>query len=155
MESTGYKDLMIMWIKDVSRCIDYLETRSDINSEAIGYAGVSLGAANGAVIPAVEKRIKVAILNVAGLWHTNVLPEIDQINYLPRIDIPVLMINGKYDHIFPLESSQKPMFELLGTSTENKKHFIYEYGHHVPWHIAMRESFSWLDKYLGPVEIKE
>jgi class 3 adenylate cyclase/pimeloyl-ACP methyl ester carboxylesterase len=155
MESTGYKDLMIMWIKDVSRCIDYLETRSDINSEAIGYAGVSLGAANGAVIPAVEKRIKVAILNVAGLWHTNVLPEIDQINYLPRIDIPVLMINGKYDHIFPLESSQNPMFELLGTSTENKKHFVYEYGHHVPWHIAMRESFSWLDKYLGPVEIKE
>jgi hypothetical protein len=155
MESTGYKDLMIMWIKDIGRCIDYLETRNDINSEAIAYTGVSLGAANGAVIPAIEKRIKVAILNVAGLWHANLLPEIDQINYLPRIDIPVLMINGKYDHIFPLESSQKPMFELLGTSTENKKQFIYEHGHHVPWHIVMRESFSWLDKYLGPVELNE
>jgi class 3 adenylate cyclase len=136
MESTSYKDLMIMWIKDIERCIDYLETRNDINSEAIAYAGVSLGAANGAIIPAVEKRIKVAILNVSGLWHVDVLPEIDQINYLPRIDIPVLMINGKYDHIFPFESSQKPMFELIGTSRENKKQFIYEYGHHVPGHIV-------------------
>jgi cephalosporin-C deacetylase-like acetyl esterase len=142
--------MMIMWIKDIGRCIDYLETRDDINSEKIAYTGVSLGAANGAIIPAVEKRIKVAVLNVAGLWHASVLPEIDQINYLPRIDIPVLMINGKYDHIFPLESSQRPMFELLGTSPDNKKQFIYEHGHHVPWHIVIRETLDWLDEYLGP-----
>ena len=151
MESTAYKDLMIMWIKDVSRCIDYLETRTDINTDKIGYVGVSLGAANGAIIPAVEKRIKLAVLNVAGLWHVNVLPEIDQINYLPRIDIPLLMINGRYDHIFPFESSQKPMFELIGTSPVDKKYFVYERGHHVPWHIFLRETFDWLDKYFGPV----
>jgi hypothetical protein len=151
--TTAYKDLMIMWVKDVSRCIDYLETRDDIDINKIAYGGVSLGAANGAIIPAVEKRIKLAILNVAGLWHADVLPEIDQINYLPRIDIPVLMINGKYDHIFPRESSQNPMFEFLGTSKENKKHYIYEHGHHVPSHIVLREMFSWLDTYFGPVEI--
>jgi len=151
-ESTAYKDLFIMWVKDVSRCIDYLETRDDIDSDKIAYVGVSLGAANGAIIPAVEKRIKLAVLNVAGLWHANILPEIDQINYLPRIDIPVLMINGRYDHIFPYESSQKPMYELIGTSPENKKYFVYERGHHVPWHIFLRETFAWLDTYFGPVE---
>lgn len=152
MESTAYKDLMIMWVKDVSRCIDYLESRDDINSDKIAYMGVSLGAANGAIIPAVEKRIKLAVLNVAGLWHANILPEVDQINYLPRIDIPVLMINGRYDHIFPLESSQNPMYELIGTSPEHKKHFVYERGHHVPMHIILRETFAWLDTYFVPVE---
>ena len=140
-----------MWVKDVGRCIDYLETREDIDTDKIAYIGVSLGAANGAIIPAVEKRIKLAILNVAGLWHANILPEVDQINYLPRIDIPVLMINGRYDHIFPFESSQKPMFELIGTSSEDKKYFVYERGHHVPWHIFLREAFAWLDTYFGPV----
>jgi class 3 adenylate cyclase/predicted esterase len=152
VESTAYKDIMIMWVKDVSRCIDYLETRDDIDADKIAYAGVSLGAANGAIIPAVEKRIKLAILNVAGLWHASILPEIDQINYLPRIDIPVLMINGKYDHIFPYESSQKPMYELLGTSPADKKYFVYEHGHHVPMHIVLRETFAWLDTYFGPVD---
>jgi class 3 adenylate cyclase len=155
VETTAHKDLMIMWVKDVYRCIDYLETRDEIDIDKIAYAGVSLGAANGAIIPAVEKRINLAILNVAGLFHADILPEIDQINYLPRIDIPVLMINGKYDHIFPLESSQIPMFELIGTSPEDKKHFVYEHGHHVPSHIVLREAFAWLDKYFGLVEKSE
>ncbi|MCK5703447.1 MAG: hypothetical protein KAI29_19955, partial [Cyclobacteriaceae bacterium] len=151
MESTNYKDLMIMWNKDIGRCIDYLETRDDIDTEKLAYYGVSLGAANGAIIPAVEKRIKTAVLTVAGLWHANIFPEVDQINFLPRVTIPVLMINGKYDHIFPMESSQKPMFELLGTPPENKKQFIYEHGHHIPNNIIIRETLNWLDTDLGPV----
>jgi cephalosporin-C deacetylase-like acetyl esterase len=152
MGSTKYKDMMIMWVKDVGRCIDYLETRSDIDTDKIAYTGVSLGAANGAIIPAIEKRIKTTVLTVAGLWHSNILPEVDQINYLPRITIPVLMINGKYDHIFPLESSQQPMFEFLGTPDNNKKLFINPNGHHVPNNIIIKETLNWLDKYLGPVE---
>ncbi len=55
LESAAYKDLMIMWITDISRCIDYLETRDDIDINKIAYVGTSLGAANGAIIPAVEK----------------------------------------------------------------------------------------------------
>jgi len=152
MGSTVYKDMMIMWVKDIGRCIDYLETRSDIDPEKIAYTGTSLGAANGAIIPAVETRIKTVVLTVAGLWHMNILPEVDQINYLPRIKVPVLMINGKYDHIFPLESSQIPMFELLGTPPDQKKRYVYEAGHHVPQNILIRETLNWLDTYLGPVE---
>ena len=73
--TTAHKDLMIMWVKDVNRCIDYLETRDEIDIDKIAYAGVSLGAANGAIIPAVEKRINLAILNVAGLFHADILPD--------------------------------------------------------------------------------
>ena len=60
------------------------------------------------------------------------LPEADQINFLPRLVQPVLMLNGKHDMFFPVETSQKPMFDFLGTPKENKKMIIYESGHLVP-----------------------
>jgi pimeloyl-ACP methyl ester carboxylesterase len=70
-----------------------------------------------------------------------------------RITIPVLMINGRYDYTFPLETHQKPMFDLLGTPPEHKRHVVYEAGHWpFPRAEFIRENLAWLDKYLGPVE---
>ena len=51
----------------------------------------------GGIIPAVEKRITVVALNVGGMEMDKALPEVDQINYVPRVTQPVLMLNGKYD----------------------------------------------------------
>ena len=62
------------------------------------------------------------------------------------------MLNGKHDMFFPLKTSQKPMFDLLGTSKENKKMIIYESGHLVPRIDFVKETLSWYDKYLGPVK---
>lgn len=45
--------------------------------------------------------------------------------------IPVLMHNGKYDIVFPLETSVKPMFDLLGTPDKDKKLMIYETDHFI------------------------
>jgi len=62
------------------------------------------------------------------------------------------MLNGRYDYAFPVESSQRPLFNLLGTRAEDKKHVIYEGGHAAfPRPEAVVESLNWLDKYLGPV----
>ena len=44
----------------------------------------------------------------------------------------MLMLNGTYDMYFPVESSQKPMFRLLGTSQGRKKMLVYSSGHLVP-----------------------
>jgi len=106
----------------------------------------------GAIMPAIEERIKVAILYVAGLDHTKAFPEADQINFLPRVTVPVLMLNGQYDFYFPVESSQKPMFDLLGTPPEHKRHFIYPSSHFAPRTELIKETLSWLDKYFGPVK---
>ena len=43
------------------------------------------------------------------------------------------------------------MFALLGSPAKDKKIVIYESGHLVPRNEFVRESLSWLDKYLGPV----
>ena len=80
------------------------------------------------------------------------LPEADVLNFLPRVRQPILMLNGRYDMFFPIETSQKPMFELLGTPTADKKIIHYESGHTPPRHELIKESLAWYDKYLGPAK---
>ncbi len=151
-ETVFYRDHVIMWAQDLSRSIDYLETRSDIDTDCLAYFGVSWGSATGAIMCAVENRFKASILDVGGLAFEPALPEVDQINFVPRITIPVLMLNGEYDHFFPLETSMRPMFQLLGTPPEHKRSFVYESGHGVPRIDLVNESLEWLDRYLGPVQ---
>jgi pimeloyl-ACP methyl ester carboxylesterase len=78
-------------------------------------------------------------------------PEADPLNFLPRVRQPVIMLNGKYDHFFPVETAQKPFFQLLGTPENQKRYVLYEGGHFVPRTQLIAESLRWLDKYLGPV----
>ena len=91
------------------------------------------------------------MLYVAGLTMERGRPEVEPINYLPRIRTPVLMLNGKYDFFFPSETSQKPFFNFLGTPTTDKRWILYEGGHDVPRTQLITESLAWLDKYFGPV----
>jgi hypothetical protein len=56
--SSTYRDNVIFWSKDLSRSIDYLETRQDINPNELAYEGDSWGAAMGGLLPAVETRFK-------------------------------------------------------------------------------------------------
>jgi dienelactone hydrolase len=150
--SHQYTEWLIKWVKDFSRSIDYLETRNDIDTTKLGFYGQSWGGSLGGIIPAVEDRIEVVILNVGGFSCWNIpFPEADAINYVSRIKIPVLMLNGKYDMRFPFEASVKPFFNLLGTPDKDKRLIIYETDHYVPKSEMIKETLNWLDKYLGPV----
>ena len=79
------------------------------------------------------------------------MPEADQINFAPHNTIPTLMLNGRYDPIFPVETSQNPMFRWLGAPPEHKRHVVFDAGHAVGGDAAWnREILAWLDRYLGP-----
>jgi dienelactone hydrolase len=147
-----FRDHVIAWSKDLGRSLDYLETRKDIDGTKVAWFGDSLGAVYGAHLPAVEKRITAVILSSGGFQLRYDLPEADPFNFAKHVTVPVLMLNGRYDATFPLESSQGPLFYFLGTPARDKKHVIYEGGHGAfPRPGAVRESLDWLDKYLGPV----
>jgi len=62
----------------------------------------------------------------------------------------VLMINGRFDHIFPYEQSQKRLFDLFGTPAEQKRHLVLETSHFgiAPNQIIMNTT-EWFDRYLG------
>jgi serine/threonine protein kinase/formylglycine-generating enzyme required for sulfatase activity/cephalosporin-C deacetylase-like acetyl esterase len=149
--SSFQRDHVIAWSKDLGRSIDYLDTRGDINHEKLAYEGYSMGAAMGALLPAVEDRLKVLVLIAPGFYLNKRLPETDQINFAPRVKAPVLMLNGRFDFVFPVGSSQEPMFRLLGTPKEEIHRVIYETGHDIPRDQMIKETLDWLDRYLGPV----
>ena len=150
-QSIFWRDHVVMWVKDYRRTLDYLSTRADIDTSKFAYFGFSWGGYMGGIIPAVEPRIKTSVLYVAGLTMERGRPEVEPINYLPRIRTPVLMLNGKYDFFFPEVTAQKPFFGFLGTAPPDKVWKLYEGGHDVPRTELIKESLAWLDKYLGPV----
>jgi dienelactone hydrolase len=150
MTST-WRDHVIMWVKDISRAIDYAETRPELDHNKLAYYGYSWGAAMGAIVPAVEPRIKVCVLALGGLEFQRSLPEVDPINFVSRVKQPVLMMNGRYDFFFPVESNQEPFYRMLGSKKDQKKHLLYDTGHNIPRNELIKETLNWLDQYLGPV----
>jgi len=150
-KSIFWRDHVVMWGKDYRRTLDYLSSRPDMDTTKFAYFGYSWGGNMGGIIPAIEPRLEVAVLYVAGLTMERPRPEVDPINYLPHVHIPVLMLNGKYDFFFPTETAQRPFYERLGTPAAEKKWVVYEGGHDVPRPKLIGETLAWLDKYMGPV----
>ncbi len=148
--SIRQRERKIQQVQDVLRTVDYLETRDDIDADALAYYGYSWGGGAGPIPLALEPRLKVAILEVAGVFG-RVQPEIDPLFFLPRTSVPVLMLSGRLDALRPLETSARPFFDLLGTPAEQKHHVVSEAGHYVPMTAVIRESLDVLDRYLGPV----
>ena len=142
----------IQCAKDFSRTIDYLETRPDIASDKLAFYGMSWGGRMGFLIPAVEKRLKANILIVGGLSQFKDRPEVDIFNFITRIKIPTLMLNGRFDMVFPYKTHVKPAYDLLGTPEEDKKLILYDTDHFIPKNGLIKETLNWLDKYLGPVK---
>jgi serine/threonine protein kinase/formylglycine-generating enzyme required for sulfatase activity/cephalosporin-C deacetylase-like acetyl esterase len=147
-----YRDRVIQWAKDLGRSLDYLESRPDFDRSKVAFYGFSWGAGMGAILPAVEDRLKVSVLMGPGLFLEHARPEVDQINFAPRVTIPTLMLDGRDDFVFPSETSQQPFFRLLGTPKEHKRLVVFEGGHTVPRQHLIRESLDWFDRYLGPVQ---
>jgi serine/threonine protein kinase/cephalosporin-C deacetylase-like acetyl esterase len=149
-----WAEVFIQQVKDLRRCIDYLEIRPDIDSKKLAYYGMCWGATVAPAILAVEERLKVSVLLAGGFGYQGGMPrqEVNQINYVTRVKIPTLMLNGRYDSFFPPETAQKPRFDLLGTAAEHKQWKLYETDHIPPVNEFIKETLAWLDRYLGPVK---
>jgi dienelactone hydrolase len=151
-KSHQYSELLVKLVKDFRRSVDYLETRKDIDSGKLGFYGHSWGGILGGIIPALEDRLAVNILIVGGFPGYEAFPESEAINYVPRVKIPTLMLNGRYDPRFPEKTNLLPFFNLLGTPEKDKRLVIYETDHYVPRSEMIKETLNFLDRYLGPVK---
>ena len=144
------RDLLIAWSRDFGRSIDYLETRTDIAHDKLGYYTYSGPFAP--VMGAIDGRIKASFHIGAGLMQRNLPPEYDPFNFAPRMKAPTLIIAGRHDFIQPLQSSQMPLFRVLGAPEKDKRIAIFDSGH-VVWlsPAVIKEIADWLDRYLGQV----
>jgi len=146
------RDRLLQWSKDVQRSIDYLETRPEIDTKKLGFYAISYSAGVSPTLLAPEPRFKVAVLVSGGAWAPTAA-EVDPWNYAPRVKVPVLMLNGRDDFIFPVDRAQIPLLRALGTPDKDKRHILFE-GGHVNLQTRMDligEILRWLDRYLGPV----
>lgn len=141
--------------KDLGRSLDYLDTRADIEKNKIAYLGVSMGSAEGVIYTAIaQSRLKTAIFLDGGYFLDQPPRGGDQADFAPRLKLPVLMVNGKYDYVFSLAECQDPLFRMLGTPDAQKEHAVLDTPHDVTEqrpelvHIVL----GWLDQYLGRVE---
>jgi formylglycine-generating enzyme required for sulfatase activity/dienelactone hydrolase len=148
------RDRIIQWSKDLGRALDYLETRKDIDRNKLAYMGNSMGSAHGPILVTIDGRLKACIFLDGGFYLRPTSPEIDQLNFAPRLKAPTLMVNGRYDFIFPPETSQRAMFRSLGTPEKDKRYVVLETAHDVSVgrNEMMREVLTWLDRYLGKVK---
>jgi serine/threonine protein kinase/cephalosporin-C deacetylase-like acetyl esterase len=150
--TVAYRDHAVMWVKDMARSLDYLESRPDIEKAKIGYVGVSWGGTFGPIILASEPRLKVAVFVGGGFLMQQALPEADAVNFAPRVSTPVLMINGRLDFVLSPRDSQEPLFRSLGTPPNLKQRVVFDTGHFPHYADIARESLQWLDRFLGPVK---
>jgi len=132
------------------RSIDYLETRPDIAHDRLGFFGISGGAQIGVLALAVEPRLRVGVLAETGLPYWAKPAQINEVNFAPRIHVPVLMLNGRDDFIFPQETRQLPLFRMLGSPEKDKVHVLYGTGHAGPTQQYIKNTLEWFDRYLGP-----
>jgi formylglycine-generating enzyme required for sulfatase activity/dienelactone hydrolase len=142
------------WYKDAARSLDYLVTRADIDKDRIGYLGVSMGSAEGVIITTLlQDRLRAAVFLDGGYFLVSPGPGTDQADFAPRMKKPVLMVNGRYDFTFPVQTAQDPLFRMLGTPAAEKRHVLLETPHDVTQDRPrlVKEVLSWLDRYLGRV----
>lgn len=145
--------LLIERSKEVRRSVDYLVTRPDIDAGKLAYLGVSMGAADGVIITALENRFRVLIFLDGGFYLSQGVRGGDQVDFAPRIKKPVLMVNGRYDFTFSPARAQEPLMRMLGTPEADKRRVVLETPHDVSQQkdALSREVLGWLDKYLGRV----
>jgi eukaryotic-like serine/threonine-protein kinase len=148
-------ELNVDHYKDAARALDYLATRSDIDSNKLAYLGVSMGSAKGVIISTLlQDRLKTSIFLDGGYFLFPPTPGNDQADFAPRLKIPVLMVNGRYDYSFSLDRAQNPLFAMLGTPAGDKRHLVLETPHDVTEQRPqlVKAVLDWLDHYLGRVE---
>lgn len=142
---------MVLHATELRHGLDYLETRTDIDTARLAYVGLSWGAGSRLVFAGVDERFRSVILIGGGIDERvhPTLPEASNINFAPYIEAPKLLLNGRQDEEHPYETRALPLWNLL---REPKQLVMVDSAGHVPPPEARVPAINeWLDATLGPV----
>lgn len=166
------RDIYIQTVIDFRRGVDLLLSRSDVDAKRIGFVGHSYGAHTGAILAAVEKRIRAYVImagapSLTEFLRTSTIPAIvktrnaltkgqqenyfktlaavDPINYISHVAPAALFLQfGKTDH-YPTEENARVYSER---ASKPKLIKFYEAGHALN-DEAKRDRAAWLRERLG------
>jgi eukaryotic-like serine/threonine-protein kinase len=151
--SNLFQDRVIRWVIEQRIVLDYLDSRSDIDSSRIAYI-TTANDYDGFIVPGVDNRFKCNIIIANGIYGEDqkmLSEEINPVNFLQRYKAPTYVMNGKYDEAVYFSTSVMPAYNLL---PKPKKLETLNTTHVPP--LAMRVPLinKWLDESLGKVNLK-
>lgn len=165
-------------IVDLRRAFDLLLARPDVEAGRLAYVGHSYGAQWGAILAAIDRRMKTAVL-MAGVpdaatlflrsqepalvaWRAS-LPEgqmerfveaysrLDAIRFLPEANpIPLLFQFGRHERIMSEADMERAAAAAKGPKTVQ----WYDTGHELLDPRAQADRAAWLGAYLGLKPLK-
>ncbi len=150
--SVRFRDQMVRHATELRLGMDYLATRGDVNMDLLAYVAVSFGAGSRLGFAAVDDRYKAVVFIGGGIDERMkpTLPEADNVNFAPYIDVPKLLLNGRNDEEHPWLTRALPLWNLL---SEPKKLVLVDGAGHVPPLEARIPAINdFLDETLGPVQ---
>jgi hypothetical protein len=150
LSSVLYRDRVVRWARDNMIGLDYLASRGDIDMRRIAFLVLS-NEGGPLLIPALESRYRSVVLVGCGLPPEVMQnrPETNPVNFLPHYRGGSLVLNGRYDEIFPAEQCARPLYDLL---PRPKKLELLMSGHAPPLDQRVPVINRWLDETLGPVQ---
>ena len=158
----------MLW--DLTRALDYLLTRREVDARRIGCLGHSLGGQETLFLSATDRRIAVAVSSCgfssyrstfdAAILHNFALyvPGILRYGDLDRVlglvaPRPFLVMAGSNDPLFPLEGVQATVREArraYGKARDRLRLEVFPSGH--GFTAPMREAaYAWFDRWQKPV----
>jgi dienelactone hydrolase len=166
------RSLWGMQLRDEQIALDYLETRSEIDSEKIGVEGMSMGATRSWWLAAIDERVKVVVgsacftryeelieqrqLRAHGIYYfvPGMLNHFDTELVMGLIaPRPYLALTGDSDKGSPLDGMyvlEEKLNEVYGLYDrgEHFKSIIYKNTGHVYTDEMKMEMLEWFNKYL-------
>jgi pimeloyl-ACP methyl ester carboxylesterase len=171
----GAKDLEIarQAVIDLRRAIDLLRAREDVDPDRIAYIGHSYGAQWGAILSAIDKRLKTCVLvggvaSAADLWERNNEPEmvelrkqwpadkrsaymvsytqLDAIRYVPfAAPVTLYFQFARFERYFDEQS----MNAYFAAASQPKLVSWYPTGHDLNDPLAWADRARWLERSIG------
>lgn len=141
------RDLLMRWIVEHRRALDYLATRRELDSIRVGVLGYSLGAVGTFALAGVDSRVKVAVACVTPIGADNqaMLPIAAQTFAGALRNTPTLMLMGKQDQYYTVDQARR-LFDIVAAT--RKELTFYDSGHMLPPEWTGKAA-AWLIKYLG------
>ena len=172
-EPQAVRNNFVQSVVDLRRGIDLLRARSDVDPDRIAYVGHSSGAHWGAILSAVDRRLKTVVLMAGIPSETTILLEsddpdyvsfresmpkeqldnyfktvrsLDAINYVPHAaPTPLLFQFARFEQYF----NEAAMKRYAHAASEPKLVLWYDTGHGLNDLQPLVDRANWLQRYIG------